>query len=226
MLREKYELLNFKETCFCFVHEEGRFDNPETKRYAENMGKRVKYTLEDKMVYENGVYKCKFVCQRKFKFFCEISDHLNDWLFMDDWEHWDDPDRDMFNCGMDDPDNNVHRKKKGDIWRKDLSEQLDDAKNFVDEQVKNIITKICCCQEETSLFCMSVRHPGKKWKRCCRKCEQNKKIKLPVAINGIYVKLPDNMFVFSKVFRSFIEITDCTSTGDIRGKRKIRQRSK
>ena len=45
-------------------------------------------------------------------------------------------------------------------------------------------------------------------RRCCGKCKTSN-LKLPVRINGIYVKLPKNVFVFSKAFRSFVKLNDC-----------------
>ena len=103
------------------------------------------------------------------------------------------------------------------------------------DKVYNIITKICCCNEENGLFChfsetefynngpltstifqgiRSVGHPYtlKDPKGgCCKKCKDTD-FKLPVYIHssGIYVKLPENVFRFSKVFKSFIKISDCT----------------
>ena len=93
-------------------------------------------------------------------------------------------------------------------------------------KIKNIITRICCCQEETDLFCKKgstcdrgceyvfldslkkwIKRPAI-WRTCCKKC-MTTNFKLPVFISGMYVKLPENMFVFSKTFRSYVDITDC-----------------
>ena len=138
-------------------------------------------------VCENDIYKCKFVCRRKFKYPCEMWGHLQ---YEPTWSfplrrHWHYLDKDTSNCGIDDPNEYIGREKI-DYELKGSDECLSDAKDWVAAKVKKIITKICCCQEENGLFCDS-SHPHYEddmitkhdWTRCCQKCKSTN-FKLPV----------------------------------------------
>ena len=62
-------------------------------------------------------------------------------------------------CEMDDPDNVIGKKQQerteADLYPEGLeSYSLGDAKEWVNDQVKKIISKICCCNENTGLFCL------------------------------------------------------------------------
>ena len=145
-----------KDKCLCFVNED------DEKTLIDD-SKKNKIELEQKMILENGIYKCKFVCRRKFKYPCEMWCHLG---YEPTWpwplrSHWYNPDIEAAHCGMDDPvfDDRVEVEGSDD-WK----DYLSDAKDWVYEQVKNIITKICCCKEETGLFCDG--HSDD----CCKKC--------------------------------------------------------
>ena len=200
------------------------------------------------MTYDNGVYKCNFICYRMFKYPCAMWAHLV--MEDEEWEHWDKPDKDTSVCGMEDPDNRPLRIKI-DVseldtdWHKNWDQYLSDAKEWIENKVKKIITKICCCQEENGLFCdfnefdiycalglmprfvIQEGHPGpfkddrktkRDWKRCCQKCKHSN-LKLPTLVGNddyslgkkdeMFVNLPDNIFTFSKSFRSVISLTDC-----------------
>ena len=55
----------------------------------------------------------------------------------------------------------------------------------------------------------TIGHPYQDLKeKCCRKCK-DEHFNLPVIVDKIYVILPENIFRFSKVFKSFIKLTDC-----------------
>mgnify|MGYP003312943009 CR=1 FL=1 len=115
---------------------------------------------------------------------------------------------------------------------------FDAAKEWIKGKVKKILPQICCCQEyNNDLFCIGKKHhdeipeqlkifqcnyfksesseqdlfpylPFKGWHTCCKKCETSG-LNLPVEIDGMYVKLPANVFVFSKCFKSFVKMSDC-----------------
>ena len=60
---------------------------------------------------------------------------------------------------------------------------------------------------------------------CCRKCKEED-FKLPVYIDGqpgIYVKLPQNIFRFSKVFKSFVKVTDPKKCSSVNNSGKANQ---
>ena len=236
--------INYKNgKCYCSIIEEEidayiEEDWPEVlsnyrplvmPRKISRLQNHIKRQLENKMNLDNGVYKCKFVCKKSFNYPCEMWCHLDE-----GGKHWDNPDKDRSFCGMD----QSHEKKR--IMLDKDKVDICDATNWVVDQVKNTITKICCCHEEKGLFChfsetefsnngpltqthfqfiSSVGHPyayKDQMGGCCRKCK-DEDFKLPVYIHQdeIYVKLPENIFRFSKVFKSFVKMKDCAKKNTV-----------
>ena len=153
--------LFLQDKCLCSVSE------GDEKTLIDD-SKKIKIELEQKMILDNGIYKCKFVCRRKFKYPCEMCCHLD---YEPTWSwplriHWSNPDREAADCGMDDPADCKNRVKVDDESYDNWEDYLSDAKEWVYEQVKNIVTKICCCKEETRLFCDGGHRTG-----CCKKCQ-------------------------------------------------------
>ena len=90
------------------------------------------------MTFENGVYKCNFVCRRRFEYPCEMWAHLVYWD--EDWDHWINPDKDTSGCGMEDPADCPSRVKIAPFkldsdWRKNWDRYLSDAKEWVENKV-------------------------------------------------------------------------------------------
>ena len=82
--------------------------------FATSWSIRVKEDFATKMCFENGVYKCKFVCLRKFSHPCELWVHLTGRVkssIEQQWHHWPNPDKDVMCCGVGD-----------DLHRSDLNE--------------------------------------------------------------------------------------------------------
>ena len=193
--------------------------------YSDEEESLIKYHLENKFNLDNGIYKCKFVCKKPFKYPCELWYHL----YKGREEHWNNPDKDRSFCGMD-QSNERNELDMNKYQRIKVKVSKSEAIVWVVEQVKERITKMCCCHEENGLFChlvdaefhnngpltstifQGIVYYGDHLytEECCRKCKYED-IELPVYINGqpgIYVKLPQNIFRFGQVFKSFVKITD------------------
>ena len=219
-------------SCFCSYTKRGS----NWDAHMQGSNKRYMDELKRKMTYENGVYKCKFTCKYSFKYPCQMWWHLEH--ENGDDKHWysraietGGPRKSYSFCGID----RVNTENKFQYAQKNNGNDFDAAKEWVKGKVKKILHQICCCQENSGLFCSGKEHHDKlseqqevyvcnyfdsdsenelfpyiSWQTCCKKCE-NSGLKLPVEIDGMYVKLPENTFVFSKCFRSYVKMTDCKS---------------
>ena len=106
------------------------------------------------------------------------------------------------------PENSAERKEIE--WIKGPDNWFDTAKCWVKDQLKYIVTKICCCQGG-SLFCKLKSDQGHSTGECCWTCVDSN-LKLPVIIDGrppIYCMLPKSISSFKSVFKSYVKLYDC-----------------
>mgnify|MGYP003323885904 CR=1 FL=1 len=184
----------------------------EVKEFLKIYHKRIKNELNKKLTFEDGVYKCKYVCLRKYKYRCELFWHKES--DRDEGQHWTNVDRDKSFCGVPArlpeifPENSAERSEIE--WIEGPWDWFDTAKCWVKDNLKYIITKICCCQGGY-IFCKLKSDQHHNRGECCFTCA-NSNLTLPVKIKGrspMYCLLPKSILSSKHVFKSYVKLLDC-----------------
>ena len=152
------------KSCFCSYTRRYTYGDENHKLSYFSHNKKYMEELKRKATYENGVYKCTFTCKDSFQYPCQMWWHLE---YEDgDEKHWYSRSsdslrpshRNQFFCGLDSVNTENVPDIKFPYATAYKGNYFDTAKAWVKQKVKKNLYKICCCQEESGLFCRGEEH--------------------------------------------------------------------